>query len=153
MRHEKALADDGDGERNDEHDPRDHCSNPHDRQPASRTAQDAVEIGQPPPEQMYGQRGARVETKRTSRSRGSPGEDEEEPNHRRQDDRGDEHDEENHWEHRLVLRGADFQLFVLRHHFLCLRVALDQQLIGREQRAVGFGPLRSLRTAPRLLDL
>jgi hypothetical protein len=25
---------------------------------------------------------------------------------------------------------------VLRHHFLCLRVALDQQLIGREQRAV-----------------
>ena len=25
---------------------------------------------------------------------------------------------------------------MLRHHFLCLRVALDQQLIGREQRAV-----------------
>jgi hypothetical protein len=37
--------------------------------------------------------------------------------------------------------------------FLYLRVALDQQLIGREQRAVGFGPLRSVRTAPRLLDL
>jgi hypothetical protein len=27
---------------------------PHHRQPASRTAQDAAEIGQPPPEQMYG---------------------------------------------------------------------------------------------------
>ena len=53
----------------------------------------------------------------------------------------------------LSLSEDRVQLFVLRHHFLCLRVALDQQLIGREQRAVGFGPLRSVRTAPRLLDL
>ena len=47
---------------------------------------------------MYGQRGAPVETKRTSRSRGAPGEDEEEANHRREDedDKVDEHDDETH---------------------------------------------------------
>ena len=75
------------------------------------------------------------------------------PNHRRQDDGGDEDDEENHRNYVFVLREHRVRLFVLRHHFLCLRVALDQQLIGREQRAVSFGPLRSVRTAPRLLDL
>jgi hypothetical protein len=82
-----------------------------------------VEIGQPPPEQMYGQRRAPVETKRTSRSRAAPGEDEEEANHRREDDGGDEHDEENHGNYCLLQRNHSAELHWRAHGADAVRVA------------------------------
>ena len=69
-----------------------------------------MEIGQPPPEQMHGQRGAPVETQRPSRFRGALGEDEEEANHRREDDGWDEHDEENHGNYCLATPFAAFAM-------------------------------------------